>query len=370
MMRHPAPPRVAAPLALLGILTLLAGMWGGLLRLGWAIPSAESFAVWHGPLMALGFLGTLIGLERAVALGRRWAYAAPMLSGLGALVLLAGGPVELAAALVTAGGAVLVAIFAAIYDLQPALHSFVMGVGALAWVVAGVLWLLGWPVSRFVPWLAAFLVITIAAERLELSRMTMPSRRRRVAFLAAAGLLLAGAVVSIPSEQLGARVTGLGLVALAGWLMRYDVARRTVRQRGLTRFMALCLLAGYVWLGVAGLVWTWAGPTAVGFAYDARLHALFLGFVMSMVFGHEPVIVPAVLRLDVRFSGWFYAYLALLHASLLFRVAGGDLLSNPTMWRWGGLLNVVAVMWFLASTIWSTRSAGGSRSSHRMELWA
>lgn len=349
-------PRVASLVVILGVLALLAGLCGGLMRLGWRLPSlVTSLSISHGPLMVLGFLGTLISLERAVALGRRWGYAGPLLSGLGALVLLAGGPTEVAAALMAGAGLMLVAVFARIYRFQPALHISVMWAGAVAWVVAAVLWFSRWPVYRFVPWLAGFLVLTIVGERLELSRLILLPRRARVLFLGAGGLFSLGLAVSVPAPDAGVRLAGVGLVALAVWLLRFDVARRTVRRPGLTRFMALCLLAGYLWLAAGGVAWVTAGALAGGFSYDAGLHALFLGFVMSMVMGHAPVIVPAVLRVPVRFGRWFYAHLALLHASLLLRVVGGDLGANATLWRWGGLLNVVAVLWFLAAMAWSTR---------------
>jgi hypothetical protein len=82
-----------------------------------------------------------------------------------------------------------------------------------------------------------------------------------------------------------------------------------------TRFVALSLLAGYAWLAVAGACWLVfgaAGLTGVGAvaAHDTMLHALFLGFVISMVFGHAPVILPAVLRLPLPYHAWFYAHLA------------------------------------------------------------
>jgi hypothetical protein len=38
--------------------------------------------------MVVGFLGTLIGLERAVALQRWWAYAVPSCAGVSALLAL------------------------------------------------------------------------------------------------------------------------------------------------------------------------------------------------------------------------------------------------------------------------------------------
>ena len=74
---------------LLVVLALLAAMWAGLLRMGWVWPPLRpSLAAVHGPLMVSGFVGTLIGLERAVALGKKWAYTAPLLTGLGGLALL------------------------------------------------------------------------------------------------------------------------------------------------------------------------------------------------------------------------------------------------------------------------------------------
>ena len=49
-------------------LALLAGLWGGLLRIGWSLPPLEAqLATLHGPLMVGGFLGVVIALERAVA---------------------------------------------------------------------------------------------------------------------------------------------------------------------------------------------------------------------------------------------------------------------------------------------------------------
>ena len=80
------------------------------------------------------------------------------------------------------------------------------------------------------------------------------------------------------------------------------------------------------------------------------LHSIFLGFVFSMIFGHAPVIIPAVLRIAVPYRPRFYAYLILLHGSLLLRVVG-DLTLQPDLRRWGGLFNVVAVLLFLALTL-------------------
>ena len=90
------------------------------------------------PVMALGFLGTLVSLERAVALGRWWSYAAPLAAGLGALAALAGAPGGLGPALLTLAGLVLLAAHLVLQRMAPSAHNAVMGLGALAWSAAAV----------------------------------------------------------------------------------------------------------------------------------------------------------------------------------------------------------------------------------------
>ena len=103
----------------------------------------------------------------------------------------------------------------------------------------------------------------------------------------------------------------------------------------LPRFVAVCLLAGYFWLAVGGAL------VALEIAYDAALHAIFVGFVFSMVFGHAPVILPAVLRVRFPYSPLLYAPLALLHASLAVRVA-----LSVEIGAWG---NAAAIALFIAT---------------------
>ena len=67
-------PRARAPLLALGFASLLAGIAGGLARLGFEpMPVSDEGVVLHGALLASGFFGTVIALERAVALDRAWA---------------------------------------------------------------------------------------------------------------------------------------------------------------------------------------------------------------------------------------------------------------------------------------------------------
>jgi len=332
----------------LGMLALLSALAGGLARLGWPLPMSAPLVAFHGPLMVAGFLGTVIGLERAVALGRSWAYAGPIASGVGALALAAGVPGGME--LMLLGSTVMVAAFVAILGRQVALFTVVMTVGALCWVIGQALWLAGQPVHRVVWWWAGFLVLTIVGERLDLSRLRRPTAASRLAFVAAAGVLLVGLGRASLAPDDGMRLVGAGFVALAAWLGTFDIARRTVRGTGLTRFIAVALLCGYAWLAVAGLLLLrWPHVTA-GAQYDAILHALFVGFVFSMIFGHAPIIFPAVLGVRVAYRPIFYLPLGLLQASLVVRMVG-DVASWHAGRQWGGLLNALAIVLFVALVV-------------------
>ena len=192
-------------------------------------------------------------------------------------------------------------------------------------------------------------MLTIAGERLELSRLLLSTRLPQVAFLVVIGLLLGGLITASVAFDLGMRVVGIGMLCLAWWLLYYDLARRTVRRAGLPRFIAICLLSGYGWLGVSGALALRFGGVMAGAYYDAMLHALFLGFVAAMVFGHAPIILPAVLGVSVPFRRVFYGHVGLLHLSLLLRV-GGDLAGWWPGRSWGGLLNGVALVLFVGYT--------------------
>src|SRR5699024_11895909 len=103
------------------------------------------------------------------------------------------------------------------------------------------------------------------------------------------------------------------------WLLRFDVVRRTIRTTGLTRYIAMSLISGYIWLVVTGALWVVFGrlkpTTEHPAAYDAMLHAVFLGFVISMIFAHAPIIVPAVLGRAFPYHPMLYVPLVLSHAS-------------------------------------------------------
>ncbi|MEP7281508.1 MAG: hypothetical protein ABI696_05980, partial [Rubrivivax sp.] len=178
MAGRPAPRRPALerlPLLLLGFVALIVGTGSGLARLAWPMPAdIAQAAAWHGPLMVCGFFGVVISLERAVAVGRGWAYAAPLLSGLGTALALHGAS-ALATWLYLAAGVVL--LIATLSVLQRQREGFVLmlALAAACWPVGTALWAGGAALPQVVIWWLGFLVLTIAGERLELSRFMPPS---------------------------------------------------------------------------------------------------------------------------------------------------------------------------------------------------
>ena len=350
---------------LLAGLSLMVGLWAGALRLGWNLPVlGQGIPLGHGPFMVVGFLGTLIGLERAVAGNRIWPYGVPISTGLGALTLLFGFPLLVGASLTTIGSLLMVLVFVSLYRQSPAAHFVIMGVSAIAWGIGNTLWSRGVALFTVVPWWVGFLVLMIAAERLQLSRVMQRSTRTFVLFYLSTAVLLLGLTYSLISFHLGLRLTGIGLLALALWLGRYDIAWSSIRRPGLPRFMAVCLLSGYVWLAVSGLLWLFmAHHFQSGPRYDAMLHGIFLGFVFPMIFAHAPIIFPAITGMALPFRAAFYAHLFLLHLSLLLRIAGA-LMLWISAYRWGGTLNILAVVIFVGNNIYAAklgaREGGGS----------
>lgn len=341
------------PLLLLAFMALLTGLWAGLLRLGWQVPE-QDFAAVHGALMICGFMGTLISLERAVALSANSpiSYLVPSFAALGTIALLAG--LSIAPLLMTASSFGLVLIFGFITYQHFALYTSVMGLGAVAWLLGNLLWLADRPIYAAAPFWIGFLTLTIAGERLELSRVMRLSEISRRLFLAASVIFMLGMAATRLDYGIGLRLVGVGEIALAAWMLRYDVARRTILKEGLTRFIAACLLAGYFWLGISGLMALLYGGVMAGAKYDAILHAVFLGFAFSMIFGHAPIIFPAILNIPIHYRSAFYVHLGLLHGSLLLRVIG-DIGQWQTVREWGGLLNVAVLLLFLMNTALSLK---------------
>jgi len=334
-------PKLRLPLLALGFVSLVLGIAGGLARLSAFDVPGTAIAL-HGPLMVSAFFGTVISLERAVAVDRLWAYAAPLAAGLGGVWLLLDFPMLGFVSMVFAA-AVFVACGIVVMRRQPSLETATLLAGAAAWLAGNVMLFEG---GAAVPWWIAFFALTIGGERLELSRYLKRAPWVRRAFAVLVGLLVL--------SPMAPWALGVVLVLLAAWLVGFDLARFTIRQQRLPRYVAACLLAGYFWLALGGL----------GFLFeanlDAALHAFFIGFVFSMVFGHAPVILPAVLRVRFPYHPVLYLPLALLHASLAVRV----LVSTP-LGAWGNAAAIVLFILVSVSLVTMFDHRLGGRAAHR-----
>jgi hypothetical protein len=330
--------------------SLITSIAGGLVRAGAGVPAGVSGS-WltpavtaHAFLMICTFMGTVIGLERAVAIKHPLAFLGPVASAAAGIAALCGA--ESMARWLVAGAAVaFVGVNAAVVVRQRAPHTLLLLVGACAWAVGCLFHAMNAQLGAVVPLWFGFLVFTIAAERLEMTRLMRRRPGAAPALYAILGAMLLGAAHSGAWPAGAGVLFGLSLSALAVWLVAFDIARRTVRTVGLSRYMAVCLLLGYGWLFIAGTAWV---GMSLGLPWrDAALHALGLGFVFSMMLGHAPVILPAIARLKVLFSRVYYVPLFLLHVSLVVRVVPGHV--DYRALAGGAAANALAIAAFAAT---------------------
>jgi hypothetical protein len=264
--------------------------------------------------MACGFFGTLIALERAVALRRPWGLAAPVAAGLGGVLAWSTGSVAAAGGAWIAAGALLVALYVLAGRTRAWSLPLKVEIGAaLVWAWGTAAWIRGDIGAATIGWMA-FLVGTIAGERRELMLLVRLSPAAQRSFLAVGALAAAGVTTA------SAAMWWLACAALAAWLLRFDLAPRQRRREGWVGHTGTCLTVGYAWLLVAAILGT-LGLWRAGGAAALAPHALLLGFVFAMVFGHAPIMLPALAGVRPRFTPWALAPLWVMAASLFLRGA-------------------------------------------------
>ena len=294
-------------------LAILIALLGGVFRLG-GLPFSPPmpFVQHHGALLGGVLFPGLIGLERAVALGRWWGWASPLMALLSLAATAMAGTAAYPLLMLLAG--LLLLQQSILWQRAPGAQT------AIPLLAAGLLLLTDWRWAHGVsaefcaPGWASFLVLIIAAERIEFS--FLGSKRNRLMIL-----WVLTACLGVCLQEW--RVLGAGWIGLAYWLVRHDIARLNYRRQGLAAYTACSVLAGYGWLLASGLqLLAWGLPYSAGPHFDRVLHGVFVGFVLSMVIAHGPIIFPAICKLPIRFSRWFYVPLTLLHLSLAVRCLG------------------------------------------------
>ncbi|WP_203561355.1 hypothetical protein [Ideonella livida] len=350
--------RLMAALGGLALLNLLLAAGGGLARLGGLPPAAwgptgPSALGAHGAVMVGGFFGTVIALERVAALHRgAWV---PALAGLGGLLAgLAGATLPaawpLAHGLWGLSATGLLGLYAwAARHRGPSLPLAVEASAAAALLAGHLANAAGQaPAARL--GYAAFLVLTIAAERRELMRLRPLSVWAGRAFVLGWLGTLASVALAWHAPEEAARLWWALMVGLAVWLLCFDVARLQWRAPAWAGHTARCLGVGYLWLGLAAVL----GLAGVAGAW----HVLWLGFVWAMVFGHAPLMLPTLAGWRPRHTAWALLPLAVMGLSLGLRLAA-EAWAGPDLRAAAGLGHALA--WLLFGGVMAMAVRAGDR---------
>lgn len=322
------------------ILSLLTGILTGWIRIEWNFPLAQSMGD-HGAFMIGGFLGTLICLERTVNFPNKLALIVPAINSLSVIFLLAGLPKTAYLAMLL-GGIGLTIVYLKLYAAHKNFYLLLLMSGALCYFIGNLLLIKSSFYPSSVMWWIAFLFLTITGERLEFSRFLNISGTKQTILVLLLLLFIAG-IIS-PFHSVGGYILAVSMIGCSLWLLKYDMAKHSLKKPGQTFYNGVLLITAYIWLGVTGLFMAYG--SYFGLLYDAALHTFFLGFVFSMIFAHAPMILPAVLRIKANlFSPSLYIWFVFLQATLLLRISGVFFATAPYK-QLAGLLNGIAIIGF------------------------
>jgi len=343
-------PARRVPFMGLAVFALLVGLTGGLQRIGWELPVSQ-VSYGHGAIMVGGFLGTLIILEKIIVLKKRLLYVIPVVSGMSVAGFIAGMQLCSFIFLVIASLA-LVIIFLVYWLRERSPIFLIMSAGAASWVTGNVALIITGFFPMAVPWWMAFALFIIAAERLELMKFLPVRKTDRLIFGSILTIFLISCIVSFHGT--GRYLAAFAVVSAAVWLMRNDVISINLKKAGLTKYIGITLLCGYSSLLLCGvfLLITLRWPLG----YDIVVHTFFIGFVISMIFAHGPVILPGVLGVSVKpFHSIFYFWLIVLHLSWVARVLA-DVILDMQVRKYSGLASAIVILgYFLSVTVTTIR---------------
>lgn len=331
----------------IAIFSLLIGIYVGLLRIGWQLPIWHGMPIsHHGVIMVGSFLGSLISLERVVTLKSKLPLLIPtiMLASMPILLLQNSNLAFQMLILGSLGYAIISIQIAIKYKLA---GDFLILSGAFFQLIANIVLYQtnSYPLA-FAGWML-FLTFTIVGERLNLTRFLPVTKRDKIELYVWLGLL----VLSSGFYHFGlAILVGLSFIGIAQWLVRNDIALINIKKNGQFKFLGYALLGAYLWLFLSGII----SLQRIGnpFLYDALLHSFFVGFVLSMIMAHAPIIFPSILKINVKpYHPIFYVWLALLHIGLFMRVLG-DFVQDGWLRKTGGLLNGLSFILFLITMVY------------------
>lgn len=331
------------PIIFFAMFCLLSGLWSGLTRIGWDL-SILPITAHHGAIMVGGFLGTLITLEKIIPLKKKSLYLIPFLNASSVFFFLANQP-EIAIYILVLSSAALSFVFLYFFHSQRSMVYFLMLLGALCWVTGNILLLTKSFYPLAFPWWVAFALFVISAERLELMKFLPVGRSSKKILVAMLLFFVIGVLFSFHGT--GNLICGVSLAAVSLWLMRNDLVAINLKKVNLPQYIAIALLSGYISLLLTGIFFVvlsdqWS-------TYDVIVHSFFIGFVLSMIFAHGPIILPGVMGISVTpFHKTLYLWLTLLHTSWLIRIFS-DVFMEMEVRRMSGLLTAIAILGYFVT---------------------
>jgi len=197
------------------------------------------------------------------------------------------------------------------------------------------------------PWWMGFLLLTITAERIELSKFLPVSSNAKYLLLSFLAVFLLGLL--IPFHGMGKYLSAFAMIGIAVWMLKHDVMRIGLKKEGLTKFSSVALLIANGWLIVNGILLISIPDTA--YSYDILVHSFFIGYTFAMIFAHGPIILPGVLGITAKpFHFILYGWLFLVQGSLFLRLIA-DSLFNAEWRRWSGILSGIGILLYFITLV-------------------
>jgi hypothetical protein len=259
---------------------------------------------------------------------------------------------QLALICLLTGSTGLILVYGIIFKRYGEKYILIMLIGGILLVTGLVLLLTGEKYASAVPYWIGFLLLTILGERIDLAKF-LPRRKLKNPLLWIFILtFLAGLFMTY--HQVGHIFAGAGMLLIAFWLMKYDIVNKSMKSHGIHRYIGTVLFSGYIWLFISGLIML-INPALV-YAYDAVLHAFFLGFVFLMIFAHAPIIFPGVMGYSFTpYHKSLYTWMILLNLSLLMRIVA-DLFFLNDIRQISGIISGVIIIGFFINLLIVIRS--------------
>lgn len=344
------------------IFSLLAALWTGWVRIGWPLPISNA-AGHHGALMVNCFLASLIFMERAVTFKQKWVLLLPLVNALSVVAIFLDQP-KVAQVLFLAGSSGFIVMCVYFIFKYRESYYLIFLTGAFCLLAGNIILYRTNFYPNAVNWWMGFLLFTIVAERLELSRfLALTDFKRTLLWVCVAAVLVS---LVWPFHLNGQYLLALSIALTATWLLKYDMARHAIKIKGQHRYSALLLITGYVWLLIMAVLLLFQNKISSG--YDAVLHSFFIGFIFSMIFSHAVIILPAITKLAVKlYRPVLYVWFVLLQVSLVVRIIA-DAATMIWLRKMAGFANGIAILLFfvtIASIILQETAKKGQSKKHR-----